>query len=159
MADELARKGSNSNPIGPEPTLPIPWATIKREATQKLANRAWREWKSKEGMRHSKAFIDGPSRKFRLELLSRGRNSTRMVAALLTGHGPFSAHLAKIGVSVPNQMCRFCELWTETGWHVLAECPAVWKARLQHLEATQLHEGMVLRPGAVARFAADLRLA
>lgn len=36
-ADELARTGSNTNPCGPEPILPIPWAGVKMEETKRLS--------------------------------------------------------------------------------------------------------------------------
>jgi len=78
-----------------------------------------------------------------------------------TGHGPFITHLQKIGINVETTCCRFCGLEEETGWHVLMQCPALWQARMRHLEFdvwTGQQIG-VLRPSAFLRFAEDVGVA
>lgn len=160
-ADELARDGSGTVPCGPEPFLPVSYATVKDLVRNGLL-RKWRtQWQSHSGMRHSKAcladFDGGRSR----DVISRSRRGARVIAAMCTGHGPFSAHLQKIGINVETTCCRFCGLEEETGWHVLMECPALWQARMRHLEFavwTGQRIG-VLRPSAFLRFAEDVGVA
>lgn len=158
-ADKLARKGASELPVGAEPTLPLSWANISRYHKEELNRQHTKLWSQTRGLNHSKTCLPQPGIKVLRDIISRGRQTVRMTTALLTGHGPFRAHLAKLGVHQETTTCRFCETDEETGWHVLAECPALWRPRLENLGATTLEPGELrLRPSAVAKFSAAVRL-
>lgn len=158
-ADELARAGSSTTPCGPEPILPVSWATVKKSVQDGLKDKSRCHFLQKSGLRHSKACLGQFSTRRSQEYISRGRGGTRAVAAMLTGHGPFSAHLAKMGIEVATTVCRFCAEVEETGWHILVECPAIWRSRLEHLGfAVDQTANVRLRPGAVHRFTASIGL-
>jgi ribonuclease HI len=157
-ADLLARQGSSQQPFGPEPTLPLAWSQTRSCINQWVKKRFSEEWR-KQTLKHSLACIPAPSLKVTNELLGHSRNVTRRVVALLTGHGPFRAHLSRIGVSV-NPECRYCETENETGWHILAECQAVWRARLNHLGCAVSNEGCPpeISPSRLGRFIQAINL-
>lgn len=160
-ADELAREGSGATPFGPEPILPVSWATINGLIEHDLKSKNVTLWKDSTGMKHSKGCVDVPSARRTRELLARGRGAARLVVAMLTGHGPFKAHLAKMGVGPQDTACRFCEEEEESGWHVLMDCPALWRQRLETLGFAlnnNRQQTADLRPGAVHRFCQAINL-
>lgn len=131
-ADELARTGSKRPLTGPEPFLPLASCAVRKEITSALEKESLNHWRRSPGAIHSKACLEGFSKKSSSQMLALSRNNARIVVAMLTGHGPFRAHLEKIGVNVETVNCRFCEQDAETGWHILSSCAALWRARLEH---------------------------
>lgn len=162
LADELARNGSGQQIQGPEPFLPVALCTIKRELTNEVSTRCAQYWRSQSGATHAKACLAGHSQKFTKQLLSLSRTDVRMVCAMLTGHGPFRKHLARIGVQTENVCCRFCEEEDETGWHLLMACPAIWRERLAHLGFALGSESKMdqvkISPQAIKKFYAKVGL-
>lgn len=152
-ADELARQGAAEKATGPEPILPIPNCVVKGKVREEMDRRMTAHWRESPGMKHAKACMANPSPKYKKEILSLSRTGTRTVAALLTGHGSFKLHLSKIGVNVDTTLCRYCEEQEESGWHVLMDCPAIWRQRFEHLGCA-LGEGsnIKLNPRAVQAF-------
>lgn len=134
-ADELAREGSDKTPCGPEPFLGIPKSAVKRFITEKMENKSRDHWTNCSGMVHAKrCFV--PSKKLTKGLLLLSRSELRMVCGIMTGHGPYKKHLAKIGVleDGQDQLCRHCQLEDETADHIIFSCPALWRERLPFLE-------------------------
>lgn len=153
-ADRLARLGSSTCPVGPEPFLSIADGTAKAALLRNLREQTQSHWSSQSGLRHSKVLIKGPSQRRSRELLSLGRRGGRLAIAGLTGHGPFKAHLARIGVNVDSTICRYCHLFEETGSHVMLECVAVWRYRSFYMNfvVAGATEVIDLRPGEAYRF-------
>lgn len=114
-ADELAREGSSLVPCSPEPVLPLSIATVISQVHSEVECKCNVHWLAAKGMNHAKACLGGFSKKRAKDLLGRGRQGTRTLAAMFTGHGPFKAHLSKIGVVVDSTICRFCDEEDETG--------------------------------------------
>lgn len=89
-------------------------------------------WEKAALSAHCKRCIKGPSKKKAEEILQMDRERARLVVGALTGHGPFLAHLVKLG-AVENPICRYCQEEEETGRHVVFECPAIWRQLMEHL--------------------------
>lgn len=156
-ADELARRGSEMKMCGPEPGVPLSVSRIKGRIHEMVMAESQKHWKGTPGMRHSKACLSNAKDKWTRELLALSRTGARSVTALLTGHGPFRKHLVKLGVDLTSTLCRFCEEEDESGWHILQECPAIWRQRLDNLGVALGGTGeMNLRPGAVYSFAKSI---
>lgn len=132
-ADQLAREGSEKLPIGPEPFLPLGPASIKAAFANRLYLDSQQYWVKIPGLTHSKSALPGFNSKFGLHLIKHRRPFGRAVTALLTGHGPFRDHLAKMGLNVDSILCRKCGVSVETGMHILCECPVFWYARAEFL--------------------------
>lgn len=158
-ADRLAKAASATLPMGPEPILPIGPATLQLHLRNSLRESFKDEWRSVQGLEHSKQTIRDPCEKYGLHLLEVGRKTTRIVIALLTGHGPFRSHLAKIGLTA-DRICRRCGLEEETAEHILCHCAALWKERLNCLGNAFLDLPSVrdINLGSVSEFVQKTRL-
>ena len=49
---------------------------------------------------------------------------------LLTGHNRLKYHESKVNTMQEDSSCRFCQWEEETAWHLVAECPAFWRSRM-----------------------------
>lgn len=159
-ADRLAKEGAAHLPCAPEPILGVSMGTVK-SALKCRFERSFRVyWEQREGLKHSKQFIDGPSTKRTRELLNMSRKRVQLATALLTGHGPFRAHLARLGVATENTSCRHCGMEEESARHLLLACPALWSKRLEHLGFALEDENtrLTLSPSSIAAFAGAAKL-
>lgn len=132
-ADELARQGSAMSAMGPEPIIPVGPSLVKNWIKQQLTRGFVSHWRSLPGMRISKSFICDPRQNYGIHHLSCDRGTTRTLVGLLTGHGPFLSHMEKIGAIQGATACRKCGEGLETTTHILCDCPALWRGRMQHL--------------------------
>jgi ribonuclease HI len=140
-ADELARKGSSVQPIGPEPFLPVTRSFMRRQYGIKTKNAFQAAW-NRSLCRQSKLFVNGPKQPDSCFLLSLHRRQLKTVVAFLTGHGAFKSHLQKIGIP-PNGfdvLCA-CGLAEESAQHLLCDCPRHWAKRKEILGSPFLSPG------------------
>ena len=126
LADELARAGSESAFIGPEPYCGINWSF----ATALISN--WEHklrldhWENVPGLRQSKLLIKPYSYK---DILNLNKESIRKLVGFLTGHCGLRYHLNKLNLSSETE-CRFCSEEDESSEHILCNCPALhWLRR------------------------------
>jgi hypothetical protein len=109
-ADKLVRQAAAMTLLGPEPALGIP------RCSARVAIKNWTEiqhyttWKNLPGYRHGKLFIT---------------HHLRKVVAFLTGHAPVKKHLNIMGLFDGDPNCRFCNLETETAYHIISCCKAL----------------------------------
>lgn len=129
-ADALARRGSAMNFMGPEPVIGISIDMVKKAITSWMEDEVLRYWRECPGMEHSKAFIDGPSKKRTRQWLELSRKKVRTLTALYTGHCRLKHHLSKIGLLEEGE-CRLCMEDDETPGHILCACPAGDRIRSQ----------------------------
>jgi hypothetical protein len=92
--------------------------------------RRWRELGPSQ--RQARELISGPNRGTRAKLLSLGREQTRGVTGLLTGHNTLHRHLHLMGLT-DSLLCRGCGAEEETSAHVLCRCEALASNRHAHL--------------------------
>jgi len=133
-ADRHARKASSEPFIGPEPVLPPPWCiAMERYGNWEKAEHK-KYWNATPGLRQSKMFIgeeliDAPNS----ELMALNKNDLRTLIGLYTGHSRLGKHLQTIGVSSDSPMCRLCLEADETAHHILCECDALARLRMEIL--------------------------
>lgn len=131
-ADELARNGSNSEFIGPEPAVGRYAGLIKFLVKQRTDRCHQDRWDALTTCRQSKEFLVGCKAKNTKFLLSLSREKLRGLVGILTGHNSLNYHLNKIGIA-NDSTCRGCGLEPETARHFVCTCPALKNLRTRHL--------------------------
>ncbi|XP_077255623.1 uncharacterized protein LOC143893775 [Temnothorax americanus] len=131
-ADQLARAGSETRLLGPEPAVGIPYSLSRREIRGWLRNQHLDYWKRETRVRcrQARALLgDSPKEELASSIRSLNRKDARLVVQLLTGHGVLNYHMYKLGrSSTPD--CRLCGEEEETSLHILGQCPAYARRRL-----------------------------
>jgi len=131
-ADELARNGSSSEFIGPEPAVGRYAGLIKFLVKERTKNSHQSRWDALTTCRQSKEFLVGCKAKNTKFLLSLSREKLRWLVGILTGHNSLRYHLNKMGI-VYDSTCRGCGLEPETARHFVCTCPALKSLRTKHL--------------------------
>ena len=119
-ADELARIGSEISFCGPKPTLGLTYSTQRRLIRDFYNNLHKRLWQSLTNCKHSKAIIDGPSKKNAKFLLNKSRQDLRLIIGVITGHCKLNKHLHRMGLT-QTATCRLCNDDDETPLHFLTD--------------------------------------
>lgn len=127
MADCLARKGSGTILIGPEPFCGVPDCSFKMELKRWETSMVISNWNTTSTSKQAKQFIY-PLEKNTRNLLKLDKRNLRILTGLLTGHCPCRYHLVKIG-QIQDSKCRFCKLEDETSEHLLCKCCALIQRR------------------------------
>lgn len=133
-ADKLARKGSETPLLGPEPAIGITGCQVKAEIAGWVEGQHRILFRATPGMRQTKALIDGPDVKITDQLLRLSRQDLRVAVGVLTGHCTLRKHMHTLG-KVGDSGCRRCGGDEETPIHVLCDCPALAGKRQKHLGA------------------------
>ena len=153
-ADQLAKAGSEAELMGPEPAIGIPYCLGKMGVRRWLRAQHLLCWRTANGCRQSRALLgDSPSGDLAASIKRLSRREAGLVTRMLTGHGTLNYHLHKLGLSdKPN--CRGCDALEETSLHVLCDCPAYARARLDLLESAFLRPQQIssLSVGSLLRF-------
>jgi len=118
QADKLARQGSATSILGPEPALGIPKCLAREEIKNWTEHHHFSTSKDMPGCGHGKFFIVRPSKKRADDLLKLGRHQLKTVVAILTGHAPVRGRLRIMGLFNGDPSCRFCGMETETVQHI-----------------------------------------
>lgn len=126
-ADSLARQGSESNFIGPEPFCGVPECSLRAEIKSWEMSMVESNWNATDTSRQAKRFIRPSALKARI-LLNLGKKDLRVITGLLTGHCPSRYYLNKIGNN-DSSVCRFCQFEIETAEHLLCNCGALFTQR------------------------------
>lgn len=131
-ADKLAKKGSDTPFIGPEPAFGIPLTSFKAANKNWLLNQSNNHWNKSETAKEAKLLIGNHSKKNTDKLLSLKRADIQTLTAFLTGHGAFNYRLNKMKI-INEDNCRKCNKQEETATHFLCACDAFAFTRLRHL--------------------------
>jgi hypothetical protein len=130
IADGLARCGSASRFVGPEPALGVSRQDLRNRINRWLVNQHWRRWGSLGNtQRQARELISGPSLGTKARLLSFNRMQSRVVTGFLTGHNTLTRHIHLMGL-IDRRLCRMCGAEDETSAHILCQCEAL--ASLRH---------------------------
>ena len=130
-ADKLAKMGANGVFIGPEPVLGVHEGEFKEILNQWIKNQHDALWKNVSGLRQSKMFILQVGQKNLKNILKLNRKDLRVIVGLYTGHCQLRRHLKIIGVINENPECRLCKQEPETAYHILCECTALARLRME----------------------------
>jgi hypothetical protein len=130
-ADGLARCGSASRFVGPEPALGVSRQDLRNKISRWLVNQHWGRWRGLGNtQRQARELTLGPCLGTKARRLSFSRMQSRVVTGLRTGHNTLTKHLYLMGLS-DSPLCRRCGAEDETSAHILYECKAL--ASLSHV--------------------------
>lgn len=129
-ADELARKGSTTNFVGPEPCVGLSQGTIITAIKDHAKYQHQQEWKNLAGLRHAKLFIERVDSGWTKKLWKYSKRQLRIIMGVFTGHYGVKGLLAKMGLSDDTD-CRMCGEEAETMEHILCECHALARQRMK----------------------------
>lgn len=129
-ADQLAKTGSTTPFVGPEPVVGINKAEVRSIIARWTFNSHQAVWDAASGLRHSKAMMQGPSKSLTMEVLALSRRNIRIATGLITGHCALRKHLHTMGFHQDQIMCRLCGEDEETASHVIFECNSLLTWRL-----------------------------
>lgn len=131
-ADALAREGSAVPLTGPEPGVGVTKSAVKGAIAKWTLQQQTRHWAEIPGQRHSKLMMGRPCPSLTEEVLRLSRKKLRAVTGLITGHCTLRKHLHNMGIFHENPVCRNCGEADETATHVIFDCPAHTRWRLQY---------------------------
>ncbi|XP_076549179.1 uncharacterized protein LOC143306598 [Osmia lignaria lignaria] len=120
-ANELARLGATSSQPYHEYPIGVSTYALKGLAKGWLNQEFTRIWHNANGMRHTRALLEGPSQKLGDTLIHLDRAQLRMLVGLMTGHWYTRKHLVRMGL-IEESTCPRCEEEDETPLHVLLRC-------------------------------------
>lgn len=128
LADFLAKTGTKneSNKVD----LPPPKTIAKKKISDAMYKKWSQRWKSSTEFRQTKLFFPEIDRK-KSEILGKlDRKTLSLMVQVLTGHNRLNYHESKVNTMQEDSSCRFCQWEDETSWHLITECPAFWRSRM-----------------------------
>lgn len=143
-ADKLANKGSDSQPVGPQPMIGIPTTIYELQVEKWSREKRDNKWIESKGLKHSKSFLGDdcwPAKRVK-GITGLERKETRRMVETITGFAPLNKYLEKIGRATTNK-CTLCEEESETPEHLVRNCPATIQKRLTYLGKHSI-EGNIL---------------
>ncbi len=151
-ADELARKGALSKPMGPEPIVGTPYSNIKFNIKIHRTLRFSNHWLSQEGCRQAKNNIS-LNKKHSKFLINISRIRLKVYAGVMTGHFDFNKHLTNLGKR-QDPGCDLCGGSIDSADHYLCRCPAFISSRYKCLGNYVLKCGTIktLHPRDILRY-------
>lgn len=143
LADELARAGSLSGLVGPEPFCGLSPKVVKTRLHEMVMDEAQQEWEECNECRQSKLFLPAYSTKLTNWMFSLDRVQMKSATGFLTGHCAVRAHLKKMLIE-SDDSCRLCHTEEESAEHLLCNCEAIARIRLQKMGSAFLQPGEIM---------------
>jgi hypothetical protein len=118
--DWLARNGSASVFVGPEPVLGVSRQNLRNKISLWLGNQHRSHWQNLgNSQRQAHELISRPCWGTSVRFLSFNRIQSRVVTGLLTWHNTLYRHLHLMGL-LDSPLCRKCAAEDETSAHSLS---------------------------------------
>ncbi|CAG9820215.1 unnamed protein product [Phaedon cochleariae] len=136
-SDILAKQGTESVFIGPEPYFGVTASAAKTTISGWAEGKTLTYWSELPGLTHSKAFLPKPWEKITRQILEWSRGNLRILTGLLTGHCRLRYHLGRMGLNQQTD-CRFCCVEDETAEHILCSCSSLERLRFDTFGFTNL---------------------
>ena len=134
-ADMEAKLGTSNQDNKMAVLPPISWA---RGKITQLTYKDWtKRWKSYEKARQTKIWFPSAKVTHSRVLLKCNRQDLGLAVAMITGHNCLKRHETIIDPD-GDSLCRLCGEEEETSWHIIGECPALWKVRLDTFQQLQM---------------------
>ena len=129
FADELAKKGAEGQRVCADaPNIP---ESMIKSRFRNIFDTHWQDkWAHRGDCRQTKQWMPRISRKISYNILGLGRKTVSWLVQLITGHNFMKRHESLVNGDEEN-MCRLCLEEEETSFHVMAECPALARPRLE----------------------------
>ena len=125
--DSLAKVGTENTNNKLTVLPPISWANL---LITQAALKAWNNrWKNYPHCRQTKIWfpkIDLAKSKL---LIRSNRTNLGLAIAMITGHNRLKRHEAIVSRDEIDSLCRMCGEEDESSFHIIGECPALWKIR------------------------------
>ncbi|KAL5259722.1 hypothetical protein ACHWQZ_G009982 [Mnemiopsis leidyi] len=129
-ADELARQGSSTRPVGPEPFVPLPTSFITREIHNSLTNSHLKEYNKAKLSEKGKTPLLHYLKTCGYRTISNSGTNIRWLTWLYTGHSPLNYFQHKTG-NFTTPLCATCGIEEETSEHFLCNCFGYMTIRLR----------------------------
>ena len=130
VADTLAKKGTTLGE-GPSNEILPPYATQKKKINEYYRAKWNKEWELYQEARQTKIWFKNLNPKKSSQLLNMNRPNLSRMIQFITGHNKLKRHKnIQEGVEDPES-CRLCLEDEESSFHVIAECPALLRARYE----------------------------
>ncbi|CAB0031883.1 unnamed protein product [Trichogramma brassicae] len=129
IADRLANLESRNVPEGPEPIIGLARSQSRRAIMEwtEGKHRGW--WSAATGLCQGKLMLGPePNSDWLREATNWGRQYTRLLTHIITGHGHLMYYGHNIGL-VSDSICRWCGVNEETPSHLLTACVGAAKRR------------------------------
>ena len=128
FADSEARSGTTN--VGNKVKVKKPLSHIKRIISEDMYN-AWNQrWRSGTDCRQTKFWFPEVNRKNATNLIKLSRKDLSLMVQMITGHNRLNRHESVVNHE-GDPTCRLCLEDEETSWHIISECPALWRNREQ----------------------------
>jgi ribonuclease HI len=129
-ADELARKGSEMDFVGPGPALPLTLSRVKTTIASAAHKKHVQYWKNLLTCQHSKLFLEEPLGVASKKTFNMNKRQLRILVGTVTGHFSCNYHLHKFGLR-QSTLCDRCQSDEDTMYHLVCLCPSLAKRCLQ----------------------------
>lgn len=129
IADVLARAGSSSPMLGPEPAMGVSTRLVRTSIRKCFKRKHSRYWSDLISCRMSRMVVKEPSAVLAKKLLGCSRKNLRAIFGMYSGHNGLGAHLHRMGL-IESPLCSLCGESEESSFHVLCECPALVNERI-----------------------------
>ena len=130
-ADELAKLGASSPPVGPEPFLCISWSNVITDLLKKSRNETLLKLEQHTMKNESKTPLESYIKKCGVnKLIYRKKDSLRLISHMFTGQNWLKDNLSKRDATT-DPICTNCGEERETAQHFIGECPAYATIRLE----------------------------
>ena len=149
LADYLAKEG---NQLSEEEGLatPIPFQYVKNQVEEIYLKKWQHRWRNSKRYVQTRAlFPDVNFGKLKL-LLRLPKSQITMLVQAGTGHGLYAQHVAHWKDIEPD--CHFCLEEEETPTHLLHECPALWRERMEWQTCVERSSSPVALERQIIRF-------
>lgn len=137
FADALAKSGTTNSQNRTELAPP------RKEAYRKITEASYDCWKhrwvSRTDCRQTKIWFPAPNRSASAHLTKLGRQDLGLVAQFVTGHNWLRRHDSIVNPNA-DPLCRLCQEAEESAFHIIGECPALWRSRREIFKTDLLDE-------------------
>ena len=130
-ADKLAKQGSEMPVEGPEPFIPVPYASCVSELKDWCTKRWMTSWNERSDCHWTKGLVKRVSPRLTNKLLSLSRLRLNLVVQVLTGQCNLQKHKKTIGRAIVS-ICPKCGAEDETPNHHVVRCPCYREIRKHH---------------------------
>ena len=127
LADFLAKTGT-TNELN-KVDLPPPNCIAKGKISAVMYKKWNQRWKSSTEFRQTNLFFSELDRKKSNILCKLDRKTLGLIVQAITGHNRLKYHESKVN-GLEDSSCRFCQWEDETSAHLITECPAFWRSRM-----------------------------
>ena len=144
LADALAKEGNHAMVTGPHPVIAVNNKSIKKNIDTYI-HKIWnKRWIMSKECKISRSFLPNITYNKIKYMSMWPRKELQLLSYIITGHGPFKAHLGK-WTNIDNITCDYCLESDETSWHLWNECPALEFQRITEITKDKNLEEKVIK--------------